>query len=109
MTALTANIHVADTVHGYVVDLVAATRELPGLRLGASPRGSIALLRAAQVRAAAADRRFVTPEDVKALAVPTLAHRLLLAPDAELRGYTAERAVAEILETVPVPRTLAEV
>lgn len=109
MTAQTANVHVADTVHEYVVDVVAATRELPGLRLGASPRGSIALLRAAQVRAAADGRRFVTPEDVKALALPTLAHRLLLAPDAELRGYTAERAVAEVLEAVPVPRTLAGV
>ncbi|EFC80020.1 ATPase associated with various cellular activities AAA_3 [Parafrankia sp. EUN1f] len=109
MTAQTASVHVADTIHEYVVDLVAATRELPGLRLGASPRGSIALLRAAQVRAAATGRRFVTPEDVKALAEPTLAHRLLLAPDAELRGYTAERAVAEVLESVPVPRTLAGV
>ncbi|WP_313954399.1 hypothetical protein [Frankia sp. CpI1-P] len=86
-----------------------ATRSLPGLRLGASPRGSIALLRAAQVQAAAAGRAFVIPEDVQRLAAPVLAHRLLVTPDAELRGYTGEQAVAEALAAVPVPRTLTGV
>jgi MoxR-like ATPase len=102
LVGLAAQVHVEDSVAEYVVDVVAATRAMAGLRLGASPRGSIALL-----RAAAADRRFVTPDDVKKLAEPVLAHRLLIAPDAELRGYTDTRAVAEVLETVPVPRTLA--
>jgi MoxR-like ATPase len=109
LVAEAAQVHVAETVGEYVVDVVAATRALAGLRLGASPRGSIALLRTAQVRAAAAGRRFVTPDDVKELAVPVLAHRLLVAPDAELRGYTDAQAVAEVLQTVPVPRTLAGV
>ncbi|WP_239377240.1 MoxR family ATPase [Frankia sp. Cj5] len=109
LVAASARTHVADTVHEYVVDVVSATRTLPRLRLGASPRGSIALLRAAQVRAAAAGRTFVTPDDVKALAASVLAHRLLVAPDAELRGYTAEDAVREVLESVPVPRSLAGV
>jgi MoxR-like ATPase len=109
LVAASGRIHVADTVHEYVVDVVAATRTLPQLRLGASPRGSIALLRAAQVRAAAAGRAFVTPDDVKALAAPVLAHRLLVAPDAELRGYAAEDAVREVLASVPVPRSLAGV
>jgi MoxR-like ATPase len=109
MMAYAGQVHVADVVHEYVVDVVAATRAVKGLRLGASPRGSIALLRAAQVQAAASGRRFVAPDDVKRLAVSVLAHRLLVAPDAELRGYTAERAVAEVLDAVPVPRTLAGV
>jgi MoxR-like ATPase len=109
LVAQAAQVHVAETVGEYVVDVVAATRAMVGLRLGASPRGSIALLRTAQVQAAAAGRRFVTPDDVKKLAVPVLAHRLLVAPDAELRGYTDAEAVAEVLQTVPVPRTLAGV
>ncbi len=104
-----ARIHVADTLREYVVDVVAATRTMPQLRLGASPRGSIALLRASQVRAAAAGREFVTPDDVKALAVPVLAHRMLVAADAELRGFTGEDAVGEVLGSVPVPRSLAGV
>ncbi len=109
LVAASARTHVADTVHEYVVDVVSATRTLSQLRLGASPRGSIALLRASQVRAAAAGRTFVTPDDVKTLAAPVLAHRLLVAPDAELRGYTAEDAVREVLESIPVPRSLAGV
>ncbi|WP_261559725.1 AAA family ATPase [Frankia tisae] len=109
LVSMAAQVHVEDNVGGYVVDLVTATRSLPGLRLGASPRGSIALLRAAQVQAAAAGRAFVIPEDVQRLAAPVLAHRLLVTPDAELRGYTGEDAVAEALTQVPVPRTLAGV
>ncbi|WP_322755158.1 MoxR family ATPase [Frankia sp. Cas3] len=109
LVAQGARTHVADTVHEYVVDVVAATRTMPRLRLGASPRGSIALLRASQVRAAAAGRDFVTPDDVKALAVPVLAHRMLVAADAELRGFTGEDAVGEVLGSVPVPRSLAGV
>ncbi|WP_322777977.1 MoxR family ATPase [Frankia sp. Cas4] len=109
LVAQGARTHVADTVHEYVVDVVAATRTMPRLRLGASPRGSIALLRASQVRAAAAGRDFVTPDDVKALAVPVLAHRMLVAADAELRGFTGEDAVGEVLGSVSVPRSLAGV
>jgi MoxR-like ATPase len=104
-----AGIHVAPPMRGYVVDVVAATRHQRSLRLGASPRGSIALLAAARVRAAAAERDFVTPEDVKELAIAVLAHRVILAPDAELRGTTAAETIGEILATVPVPRTVAGV
>jgi MoxR-like ATPase len=104
-----AGVHVADAVFDYVVHLVDATRKLPDLRLGASPRGSIALLRSGRVRAASLGRHYVTPDDVKALAVPVLAHRLLVAPDAELRGFTAEQAVADVLDTVPSPGSLVGV
>ncbi len=107
LIATTTQIHVSDTLHEYVVDVVAATRSLARLRLGASPRGSIALLRAAQVRAAAAGRTFVTPDDVKALAVPVLAHRLIPTADSELRGYGGSDAIREVLAAVPVPQALA--
>jgi MoxR-like ATPase len=103
MIAVAASVHVDDAVHRYIVDLVAATRRAPDVRLGASPRGSLALLRAAQARAAAEGRSYAVPEDVKGLAVPVLAHRLVLTPDAELGGRRPEVVVAELLGRVPVP------
>ncbi|MEX5709799.1 MoxR family ATPase [Parafrankia sp. FMc6] len=103
----TLAVHVAPAVRRYVVQVVAATRTRHDvLRLGASPRGSVALLRAVQVRAASAGRAFATPDDVKALAGPVLAHRLVLSPEAELRRVTAEDVVAEVLDAVPSPRRL---
>ena len=106
----TLSVHVAPPLRRYVVDLVAATRRIPDvLRLGASPRGSIALLRAVQVRAAAAGREFATPDDVKALAGPVLAHRLVLSPETELKRVTAEDVVDEVLRALPSPRRLAGV
>ncbi|MFA1538988.1 AAA family ATPase [Actinomadura monticuli] len=97
-------LHVAAPLHDYLVRVVAATREHPELRLGASPRAGIALLRAARVRAAAAGRSYLVPEDVKALAGPVLAHRLIVTPEAELRGRTGADVVGEVLQSVPTPQ-----
>ncbi|WP_455432758.1 AAA family ATPase [Streptosporangium soli] len=109
MIDFATRIHVADPIYDYVVGLVTQTRTSPEVRLGASPRASLALVRAAKVRAAAAGRHFVVPEDIKALAVAVLAHRLVLTPEAELRERTAEALVGEILAGIPVPQALAGV
>jgi MoxR-like ATPase len=94
---LVAHVHVSSRIYDYVARLAAATRELPAeVRLGVSPRGSIALVRAARVAAAAAGRGEVLPEDVEELVVPVLAHRMILTPETELEGTAA----AEILERV---------
>ena len=105
----TLAVHVAPAVRRYIVEVVAATRTLPELRLGASPRGSVSLLRATQVRAASQGRTFVTPEDVKSLAMPVLAHRVVLAPDAEVRGVTTADVVEGVLAAVASPRRLVSV
>ncbi|MGY2129359.1 AAA family ATPase [Blastococcus sp. SYSU DS0617] len=97
-------LHVAEAVRRYVVDLVGSTRRSPNLRLGASPRAGLQLLRAARASAALAGRDMVLPDDVKDLAGPVLAHRLLLAPSAAGGGRTAEHVVAELVATLPVPR-----
>ncbi|MBY8888578.1 MoxR family ATPase [Streptomyces sp. PTM05] len=96
-------IQVAEQLYDYIVRITAATRELPDVRLGASPRGSVALARAVRVRAASQGRPYALPEDVKALAEPVLAHRLILTPEAELSGRTGADVVAQVLATVPVP------
>jgi MoxR-like ATPase len=93
-------IHVDDTVRDYIVRLVYATREHADLALGASPRGSLALFKAAQALAILRGRDFVLPDDVKALAVPALAHRLIVRPESALRGYTAVRVLEGILESL---------
>ena len=98
-----AHVHVSDPLRDYVVALAAATRVLPEVRLGVSPRGSLALLRAVRALAAASGRSYVVPEDAKALAVQVLAHRMILQPDAELRGTTAGDLVRRVLDAVPVP------
>ncbi|WP_340137751.1 MoxR family ATPase [Bailinhaonella thermotolerans] len=104
MIEFATRVHVADPMYDYVVAVVAGTRRSPDVRLGASPRASVALLRAARVRAVAAGRHYVVPEDVKALAAPVLAHRLLLTSEAELRGQTAAQVVGEVLAATPVPQ-----
>ncbi|WP_181765562.1 AAA family ATPase [Streptomyces albidus (ex Kaewkla and Franco 2022)] len=96
-------VHVADQVRRYAVDLVAATRTHQELRLGASPRATLHLLRAARAAAALSGRDFVLPDDVQSLAVPVLAHRLLPTAQAQLSRRTAEQVVTEILQRVPVP------
>jgi MoxR-like ATPase len=96
-------VHVADDVARYVVALTRATRESPLVRLGASPRASLALQRAAQAWAALDGRDFVVPDDVQALAEPVLAHRLLLARDTALAGKTAGSVLRDLLAEVPVP------
>ncbi|WP_235564930.1 MoxR family ATPase [Modestobacter sp. Leaf380] len=105
MVAGTARLHVADPLRRYVVALVEATRRSPDLRLGASPRAGLQLLRAARAAAALDGRDHVVPDDVQAMAVPVLAHRLLLTPDAALARRSTERVVADVLTAVPVPRT----
>jgi MoxR-like ATPase len=93
---------VSDEVEGYLVRLVRATRDHPDLQLGASPRASVALYRAAQAAAYLAGRDFVLPDEVAELCGPVLGHRLVVDVDRELRGATAAGALAEILERVPV-------
>src|SRR5919197_139166 len=97
------HVHVSEPIGLYMVDLVAATRESPRLQVGASPRGTLALLKLARARAAVAGRDFVTPEDVKAVAVPALAHRLTLRPELWVQRVRGEDVVREALETVPTP------
>ncbi|MEE1943334.1 MoxR family ATPase [Streptomyces sp. TRM 70361] len=96
-------IHVSEPVRRYAVELVAGTRSHPELRLGASPRATLHLLRAAKAAAALDGRDFVLPDDVRGLAVPVLAHRLLPTAQVRLSGRTAEQIVTEILQRVPVP------
>ncbi|OMI37708.1 AAA family ATPase [Streptomyces sparsogenes] len=96
-------VHVAEAVRRYAVDLVSATRNHPDLRLGASPRATLHLLRAAKAAAALAGRDFALPDDVQSLAVAVLAHRLLPTAQAQLNRRTAEQVVADILQRTPVP------
>jgi MoxR-like ATPase len=99
-------VEVAPALEQYIVSIAAATRSLSELRLGISPRGSLALLRAARAAAAVADRPYVTPEDIKDMAPIVLAHRVILQPDAELQGRTGAELVTRALQTVPVPRSV---
>jgi MoxR-like ATPase len=97
------SVHVAAEVRDYVLDLVAASRRHPDLVLGASPRGSLSLQRAARALAASCGRAGVVPDDVKRVMPAVLEHRLMLAPDAQLRGVSANDVVRAILASVPVP------
>ena len=96
-------VHVSDAIEGYIVDVVAATRTSRRLAVGASPRGSLALVKLSRARAALAGRDFVVPEDVKAIAVPALAHRLTLRPELWVQRIRGEDVVVEALESVPTP------
>jgi MoxR-like ATPase len=91
-------------VIGYVVDLARATRDSPSLSLGVSPRGATALLSTSRAWAWLSGRDYVTPDDVKALARPTLRHRVALRPEAELEGVTVDAVLDGVLASVPVPR-----
>ena len=96
-------VYVSEPIGLYIVDLVAATRTNGQVDVGASPRGSLAVLKLARCRAALFGRDFVTPEDVKAVAVPALSHRLMLRPELWVRRVRPEEVVLETLETVPTP------
>jgi len=96
------SVHVDATVRSYIVGLVQATRSHVDLALGASPRGSLALYRAAQARAAMAGRTFVLPDDVQSLAMLALPHRCIVRPESALRGRTAVDVVREIVEKTPL-------
>ncbi|MBA2327062.1 MAG: MoxR family ATPase [Actinobacteria bacterium] len=98
-----ASVHVAANIKGYIVDLVEASRRHPELALGVSPRGALALQRAARALAASLGREYVVPDDVKRLVPAVLEHRMLIAPDAQLRGVTPDAVVRSLLTSVPVP------
>ncbi|MFF3416475.1 AAA family ATPase [Streptomyces sp. NPDC002698] len=102
--AAVAKTAVSPEITGYVVDLCRATRESPSLTLGVSPRGATALLATARAWAWLTGRDYVIPDDVKALALPTLRHRVRLRPEAEMEGVTADSVINAILAHVPVPR-----
>ncbi len=104
LVAAVGRLHVAEPLRRYVVSLVEATRRSPDLRLGASPRAGLQLLKAARAAAAIAGRDHVLPDDVQAMAGPVLAHRLLLSPDATLARRDTSRVVADVVAAVPVPR-----
>jgi MoxR-like ATPase len=97
-------VRATDEVEGFVVAIARATRALPGVTLGASPRASVHLLAAGRAAALLAGRDYVTPDDVVRMALPVLGHRLILSPEAELDRFTAADAVAAALAAVPVPR-----
>jgi MoxR-like ATPase len=97
------DVHVSPAIEGYIVDVVAATRASRQLAVGASPRGSLALLKLSRAKAALAGRDFVVPEDVKDVAGPALAHRLTLKPELWVQRIRAEDVVAEALASVPTP------
>ena len=103
LQAAIEDVHVGEAVGGYIVDLVTATRTSTSTSVGASPRGSLAVLKLARCKAALAGRDFVTPEDVKAVAVPALAHRLMLKPELWVQQLAADDIVRGLLETVPTP------
>jgi len=104
MGELAKRVYVHDSVYDYVLKIARVTREHPALRLGVSPRATVGLIRAAQAHALADGRPFVLPEDVKTLAGPVLAHRLMLTSDAALRDLTADALLEQILETTPAPQ-----
>ena len=97
------DVHVSESVGRYMVALAGATRESPSALVGASPRGTLALMKLARVRAVLDGREYVVPDDVKAVAVPALAHRLALRPELWVQSVRAEDVVQECLATVPVP------
>jgi len=99
-----AKVQVSPEVLGYIVDVCRATRQSPSLSLGVSPRGATALLATSRAWAWLSGRTYVTPDDVKALAHPTLRHRVQLRPEAELEGVNAETVLDTVLASVPVPR-----
>lgn len=107
MIDLAASVHVDQAVLEYVAQLTEQTREAPDVVLGCSIRAGLGLVRAAKVRAAAQGRTYVIPDDVKALAVPVLAHRMVLDAEEEFRGATTEQVVARILGQLPAPQERA--
>ena len=101
---LVAQIRVDDAVSAYAVRLVRATRDWPGIAIGAGPRGSIALIRMARAMALMAGRDYVTPDDVKASSLPVLRHRVALSAESELDGVNSDTLLTRLLEQIPAPR-----
>ena len=96
-------VYASREARNYVATIVAMTRTHPALQLGASPRGSIALLRAAQACALLSSRDYVLPDDIRHMALPVLSLRLILTPEARMKGVSSQQLLAQLLETVPVP------
>lgn len=96
-------IYVSPAIQKYIIDLVGRTRQSNDVYLGASPRGSLALFRAGQARAALLGRDHVLPDDIKAMVVAVLGHRVIVSPAARLRELSADRIVEEVLHSTPVP------
>ena len=96
-------VHVVESIRRYILDLVNSTRDHPSLSLGASPRGSLALFHTAQARAAMLGRDYVIPDDIKYVAVPCLAHRMLMNPENALSGETTREVITELLSKLEVP------
>jgi MoxR-like ATPase len=103
MIASVRAVHVAPSLKSYLVEVADASRRHPRLALGMSPRATLSLQRVSRARAAAAGRNYVVPDDLKALAEPVLAHRLLTTPEAQLAGITAVDALRDVLRSVPLP------
>jgi MoxR-like ATPase len=97
-------VKVEEGIIGYVQNVLEQTRHSPSLYLGASPRGGIALLKSSQCLAAMEGRGYITPDDIKTMALPVLRHRVILRPEAELEGLTPDQVIVRILESIPVPR-----
>ncbi len=103
MSSFCSSVHVAPAITAYLLDLAEATRSHPQLQLGMSPRAGLGLQRAARVRAAASRRAYVIPDDIKALALPVLAHRVVVQPGAAIQGADAVAVLQQVLTAVPVP------
>jgi len=103
MAMMAREVHVAEALRRYIVDLSTASRKHPDVYLGASPRASIMLLRASRAVAASEGRDYVIPDDLKALVVPVLAHRIIVSADASMNGRSPLAVLAELLEQIPVP------
>jgi MoxR-like ATPase len=104
LQALVARVRIDASVVDYAIRIVRETREASGIRMGAGPRGSIALVRAARASAVLAGRDFVTPDDVRRVSVPALRHRIALAPELEIEAYRPDDILAELLGSVSAPR-----
>jgi len=105
MVEMARSIHVADAVKSYLVDLADASRNDPDLLLGISPRATLYLLRASRTHAAALGRDYVAPDDIKAMLEPVLNHRLILRPEAQMRGVAMDKVIDGLADSVPVPGT----
>ncbi len=108
MQASVEQVHVSSSVGRYMVELVGATRTRNRVQVGASPRGSLALMKLARARAALSGRDFVTPDDVKNVAIPALGHRIILRPELWVQDVRGDDVVEECLDTVPTPPSVPE-
>ena len=105
MTSIARDVHFADVLRGYLIDIAEATRDHPDILLGASPRAGLFLQRASRAGAAADGRDYASPDDVKSVLSPVLNHRLIVRPEAQMRGTSVAEVLEQVIATVPVPGT----